>query len=200
MASYSPKKSIRKFAKIRLNFTFSCNYVYLCDVYLRTSFCYGFILKGMGANNRFPECSSGVMDTAGSDPAFSLTPRDLILHYHWHHGIGSCGVNDTGWILLPLSHWDYRIFYKNVQVRSLGIIDTAEFELFERLSRFSRLIRSHMRNGFSLWMRALGGIVWWKKTEGWKSRNTVLLNGILNIKVCEIRTCLVILGLKLCFL
>jgi hypothetical protein len=32
-------------------------------------------------------------------------------------------------------------------------------------NRFSRRIRSHMRNGFRPWIRALGGNVWWKKTR-----------------------------------
>jgi hypothetical protein len=73
---------------------------------------------------------------------------------------------------LPLSHWDYGIFNKNVKVNSRGVIDTADLKLFKRLSRFSRRIRSHMWNGFSPWIRALGGIVWWKKTESWKSRDT----------------------------
>jgi hypothetical protein len=40
------------------------------------------------------------------------------------------------------------VFYKNVQVRSRGIIDTPESELFNRLSRFSRQMRSPIRNGF----------------------------------------------------
>jgi hypothetical protein len=42
-------------------------------------------------------------------------------------------------------------------------------------NRFSRRIRSHMQNGFRRWIRTLGGIVWWKKTEGRKSRDTVPL-------------------------
>jgi hypothetical protein len=47
---------------------------------------------------------------------------------------------------------------------------------FSRLSKWlSRRIRSHMRNGFSLWVRALGGVDWWKKTRGRKSRDTVPL-------------------------
>jgi peptidoglycan/xylan/chitin deacetylase (PgdA/CDA1 family) len=47
---------------------------------------------------------------------------------------------------------------------------------FSRLpKRLSRRIRSHMRNGFSLWVRALGGVDWWKKTRGRKSRDTVPL-------------------------
>jgi hypothetical protein len=32
-----------------------------------------------------------------------------------------------------------------------------------------------MRNGFSPWIRALRAIVWWKKTEGLKSRDIVPL-------------------------
>jgi hypothetical protein len=89
-----------------------------------------------------------VIDTAGSDPAVSLTPRDLM----------TCGVIDitgsdpvvsmTPLNPLALSHWNHWIFYKNVhrrdwdlngvksvnwsahdqedtQVRSCGVFDTA---------------------------------------------------------------------------
>jgi hypothetical protein len=50
--------------------------MYLCDF---ISFCDGFHLKAMIANNRFRERSRdvkdfrGVIETAGSDPAVSLT-------------------------------------------------------------------------------------------------------------------------------
>jgi hypothetical protein len=40
---------------------------------------------------------------------------------------------------------------------------TVEAYHFKRFSRISRRNRSHIRNGFSPWIRALGGIVWWKK-------------------------------------
>jgi hypothetical protein len=72
------------------------------------SFCYDFTLKGMVANNRFREWSSGVI----KDPAVSSTL-----------GIGSRGFNDTA-NPLPTSRWDYGIFYKNVQVGSHSLIDT----------------------------------------------------------------------------
>jgi hypothetical protein len=49
----------------------------------------------MGANNRFCEWSRGIIDTAGFEPAVSLTLRDLIPQCNWHRGIESCGVNDT---------------------------------------------------------------------------------------------------------
>jgi hypothetical protein len=48
---------------------------YVCDVYLFIiSFCYGFPLKGMRANNCFREGAHCLIDTVGSDPAVSLRP------------------------------------------------------------------------------------------------------------------------------
>jgi hypothetical protein len=55
---------------------------------------------------------------------------------------------------------------------------------FSKFSRFSRRIQSHMRYDFRPWIRALWGIVWWKKSEGRKSRDTVPLK---NIKVQSIQ-------------
>jgi hypothetical protein len=86
-----------------------------------------------------------------SDSAVSLRPRDWFPQSHWNRGIRFC-----------------------------GLIETAESELCKRLSQFSRRKRSHMPNGFRPWIRALGGIVWWKKTEGRKSRDTVPLIAHLN--------------------
>jgi hypothetical protein len=105
--------------------------------------------------------------------------------------------------LLPWFHWDYGIFFKNVQVRSRGLIETTETDPAVSLrpqkpiprSHWNRgsqscsliasagirtlqtiisnvsAIRSQMWNGFSPWISALGGIVWWKN-EGRKSRDT----------------------------
>jgi hypothetical protein len=52
-----------------------------------------------------------------------------------------------------------------------GLIEPAEADNFKRLSRISVRFRNHIRP----WIRALGGIVWWKKTEGRKSCDTVPL-------------------------
>jgi hypothetical protein len=49
---------------------------------------------------------------------------------------------------LPQSHWNHRIRFR-------GLIETAEADYFKGKSRISRQIRSHMRNGFSPWFRAL---------------------------------------------
>jgi hypothetical protein len=58
----------------------------------------------------------------------------------------------------PWSHWNRRIRFR-------GLIETAETdsELCKRLSQFSQRKRSHMQKGFKPWIKALGGIVWWKK-------------------------------------
>jgi hypothetical protein len=106
MASYSPIKSIRKWPKfdpaVKMTLrdptffcqsspliytgTFSSNYMYVMFTYV---FLFAMVfLKGIGANNRFRDWSCGVIkntavlltpgliDTAGSDPAVSLTPRN----------------------------------------------------------------------------------------------------------------------------
>jgi hypothetical protein len=56
------------------------------------------------------------------------------------------------WREVNRSHW-------NRGIRFRGLIETAGSELCKRLSRRKR---SHMQNGFRPWIRALGGIVWWK--------------------------------------
>jgi hypothetical protein len=53
--------------------------MYVIFTYVQHFFCYGFPVKGMGANNRFRERSRGVI----KDPAVSLK-----------RGIGSRGFND----------------------------------------------------------------------------------------------------------
>jgi hypothetical protein len=45
-----------------------------------------------------------------------------------------------------------------------------------RKSIISGRIRSRIQKGFRSWISGLRGIVWWKKTEGRKSRDTVPLN------------------------
>jgi hypothetical protein len=132
------------------------------------SFWYGFHLKGMRANTHFREGSRSAIKIS----AVSLRSWDPIPLSHWDCGIRSRVLNKTAGSdpavsmtplnPLPRSDRDYRIFYKSVQVRSHCVIETAESELCKRLSRLSQQICSHMRNGFSPWIRALWGIVWWK--------------------------------------
>jgi hypothetical protein len=47
-------------------------------------------------------------------------------------------------------------------------------------AQFSQRIRSHLQNNFSPWIRALGKIVWWKKTEGQKSYDPVPLTTLVS--------------------
>jgi hypothetical protein len=75
---------------------------------------------------------------------------------------------------LPLSHLDYGKLYKNVHVRSRGVIDTAEPELFKRLTRLSRRIRSHMRTALVRESGPLMGL-FDEQTESRNSRDTVPL-------------------------
>jgi hypothetical protein len=94
--------------------------------------------------------------------AVSLTPRKSFQRCQWHRGnhfsgvIQRCqwhrwnhfgGVNDTA----EICHFAITV-----------ILAVSMTPLKFEYNRFSRRIRSHMRNGFRPWTRALGGIVWWK--------------------------------------
>jgi hypothetical protein len=52
--------------------------------------------------------------------------------------------------LVPRSHWNRGSGFR-------GLIETAESDNFKQLSRISQQFWSHMRNGFSPWIRAPGG-------------------------------------------
>jgi hypothetical protein len=127
----------------------------------------------------------GLIETAGSDPVVSLKLRDPIPQTHWHHGIQSSGlIDNTGsgpavsrkqwislrlsncftrisksdpavslklWEPIPRSHWDRGI-------RSRGLNWDRGIQTLQLLFRFSRRILSHMQNGFSPWIRVLGGL------------------------------------------
>jgi hypothetical protein len=67
----TPKSDFSSCQSSPLMFTFSSNNMYV--MFTHAFFCYGFPLKGMGANNPFCERSRGVI----KDPAVSLTPRNL---------------------------------------------------------------------------------------------------------------------------
>jgi hypothetical protein len=113
------------------------------------------------------------------------------LRSQWDCGIRSRGVIETmesftkmfmsdptvslrSWKPISRSHW-------NRGNQSRGLIETAETNpvvsaesvLCKWLSRITRRIRSHMQNCFSPWIRALGDIVWWKKTKGQKCSKEV---------------------------
>jgi hypothetical protein len=119
-----------------LRFLVTTSVCTVCDVYICISFCYGFPLNRMGANNRvawmIPLCykgSSSVIDKKVCGHTISLIPRDSIPWFNWYRGIGPA-VSLAPLNPLPLSCWDYEIFYKNGQVGSRGLIDNAESELF----------------------------------------------------------------------
>jgi hypothetical protein len=148
-------------------------------------FFYGFNLKVMRADNSFRKDSHGVIrfprshwdlgiispsliETAVSDPAVS---------YGIYRGFNDTAESASEFSLrllnlfqkcksdpavslkmqkpIPQSHWNRRN-------QSHGLIETVESELCKRLSPLSRQIQSNMRNGFSPWIRALEGTVWWK--------------------------------------
>jgi hypothetical protein len=85
------------------------------------------------------------------------------------------GVNETAVICTAQRYHSNRGIWSCCIIDTTGSNPAVSFELCKRLFKFSWLIRSHMRNEFSPWIRALGGIVWWKKTEGQKSCHTLPL-------------------------
>jgi hypothetical protein len=131
----------------------------------------------MRANNHFCKDYHGVIrsydlnETAESNPAVSMTPLNLLYQ----------------------SHWDYGIFYKNIQVGLHNLIETAGTDLVVSwiLGDWSRnLIETtktdprvslrpwnwNLANDcleylgkyktiWETWIRALGRNVWWKNPE-----------------------------------
>jgi hypothetical protein len=98
-------------------------------------------LKGMRALNRFREWSRGLIDPTGS----TVIPRS-----QWHRRIWSRGVNYTADPLLIETEEPFTKMSKSAPAVSLALPD-----LNDDLD-FCRRTRSHMRNGFSPSIRALG--------------------------------------------
>jgi hypothetical protein len=85
---------------------------------------------------------------SGSDPVASLTPREPIPRSQWHVLIWSRCAIDTKGLDPAVAMTPLNPFKKiSKSAPAVSVIDTAESELFKRLSPFSRRIRSHMRNG-----------------------------------------------------
>jgi hypothetical protein len=98
---FSPRKSIRNrqnwchlhrgfylFCQSSpLIFKFSSNYMFVMFSYLFISFCYGFPLKGMRANNRFCEGSRGVI-------------KIFMVSLRLRNRLHKCPIR------IPQSHWD----------------------------------------------------------------------------------------------
>jgi hypothetical protein len=140
-------------------------YIKIC-LCMHVMFTYVFVLfwyplKRMGANNYFCEGSRGVVKisrsfsgTAGSTAMTPSNPLNLIQKFH----VGSSSLFETPGsdpevslrpqISILGSHWNRGIW-------SCGLIKTAKSELCTWLSWISWQIRSHMRNSFRTWIRAL---------------------------------------------
>jgi hypothetical protein len=110
----------------------------------------------------------GLIETSGSDPAVSMKPLNPLPRFNLE-----CGP-----------------FYKNVRVGFPALIETAETdpclietaesELYNFVSRLCWRKRNHMQNVFSL-SSGPKGELFDEKTEGQKSRNTVPLSRILSL-------------------
>jgi hypothetical protein len=161
-------------------------------------FCKGFpgVIRFQRSQLHHRIQSHSLIETLGSDPAVSLKPGDLILRFQWHSWIRfHCLIETTksffkcsSWIPQtdPQSYWNcgnwFLQFHWNRRNQSCGLIETAESELCKKLSQISKQLQSHMWNGFSLRIRALGGIVWGPKI----SWHTVPLSPLLtNCRVTE---------------
>jgi hypothetical protein len=118
--------------------------------------------------------------------AVSLIPLKPFQQCHWHHWKDFCGVIDTAETisvvsLTPLKRFQRCHWHQGNSFS--GVIDTTETRI---MSIFSANTKPYTKwNGFSLWVRALGGIDWWKKTRGQKSRDTVPLTYKTKPKIAE---------------
>jgi hypothetical protein len=129
----------------------------------------------------------------------------MCMRCHWYRMHITCGVNDTASTMHSVSltpHAKYdtactiderferpwqplkAISINNIYVPELSYPTTKKMFMNEvsltphfcvRKSIISRRIRCRIQKGFSSWIRGPGGIVWFKKTEGQKSRDTVPL-------------------------
>jgi hypothetical protein len=100
---------------------------------------------------------SGVIDPAETISAGLLTPLKLPEFF--------------------LQNFAYEIVkqFKNLIRNFAGLLTPPKW--FRRLSkRLPRRIRSHMRNGFSPWIRARGGVDWWKNRGPKISCNCTFIN------------------------
>jgi hypothetical protein len=138
--------------------TFSSNIQCVCGVYLCISFCYGFPLKRMGANNRFREWSGGVI----KNPAVSLT--------HWHRGTRSHSLIETMESFpkmaksdpaVTFSLWDLiPRYHRHRGIWSYDVIDTAGIRTFQTsISIFSANTKQYAM------IQGPSGIVLWKKPK-----------------------------------
>jgi hypothetical protein len=101
----------------------------------------------------------------------SMRQRKRTQRRHWNRGIRTCGINEAPGLDPAVSmrardpFWHCGIIYKiwsrnhrDRGIQSFDLIENGESNLCKCLSRFSRRIRSHIQNGFSPWIRALGGV------------------------------------------
>jgi hypothetical protein len=121
-----------------------------------------FRIKFCISQNRKIDCN---IHPSQKISAVSLRPRNPILRSHWNRGIWSRSLIETAsmvsietanllqkfsfWILGP--RW-------NRGIRSRDHNKTAESEFANDYLGITRRIQSQMRNGFSPWIMALGGM------------------------------------------
>jgi hypothetical protein len=148
----------------------------------------------------------GIIDTACTVHAVSLTPDAWCMQCQWHHvhkiffeqlqkvkiicttalvckkiKNGVCSVNDTACTKIfsnnfkKLKSYTKQRWYVKINKNACGVNDTTCTVHAVSKTIISRRIWSIIQKGFSPWIRGPGGIVWWKKNENRKSRDTVPL-------------------------
>jgi hypothetical protein len=131
-------------------------------------------VKGTVARHFRPSFFSSInptWDPAHGPKPFCIWPniRGKNRQYSNFSGVNDRRKTTTGISLTKFFLRNYEIVkqFKNFMRNLSGVLD--DFHWFLPLSkRFARRILSHMRNGFSPWIRALGGDDWWKKNRGSK--------------------------------
>jgi hypothetical protein len=134
--------------------------------------------------------TSSVIDTAKVAPALSLTPLRWHQRCHWHRWWDvilnqvciaesakvAPAVSLTRLMRHQRSQWHCWCGTSGVNDAAGAALAVSMTPLMHQLCQITSRIWSHIQKYFDLLIRGPGGIVWWKKTRGQKSCDTVPLS------------------------
>jgi hypothetical protein len=145
-----------------------CNCIFL--VWIEYHVAVSIVIKGTVSRDfRHYLSFSGVNDTAETASAVSMTQLKPFQRYQWHRWNhhdremkNLIGISTTNIFFCRISAVSLT---QRKQLWGSGLkFQRCQWHRFWwLLKRLSRRIRSHMRNGFSLLIRDLYGVDWWKK-------------------------------------